>query len=304
MQFYQQGQLDQAANVYQQILAAAPQNATALHMLGVMAYQRGESATAVELLEQSVAFGADSQKLNHLGAALFALNRIDEAIDRYRESITRNPDYPDAYSNLGVALQQRGDLAEAEQMYQAAIRMNPEYAEAYNNLGIVLRLQGRLDEAANRYMQAMQIRPNYPDPLVNLAGIYSEQSRFDESIALYRQAVQLAPDRAGTFNGLGLALKRSGNLTQAADAYRQALHLDPQHDDARSNLVAVHVDCEELDAAQSLIDDVVRAGGDPLWEIRRASLCPTIFESWEAIDTYRARVADRARAPCRPAASN
>ena len=46
--YHQRGLLDQAARVYQAILAQNPDHADALHLLGVVALQRGHPARAVE----------------------------------------------------------------------------------------------------------------------------------------------------------------------------------------------------------------------------------------------------------------
>lgn len=288
MQCYQQGQLDRAAHIYQQILAAAPGNPTALHLLGVIAYQKGDAAQAVQILEQAVAAEPDSQRINHLGAALFAANRLEEAIQRYRQAIQANPNYADSYSNLGVALQKKGELAEAEQVYRQALQINPQYGEACNNLGIVLRLQGRLDEAARLYAQAIGMRPNYADPITNLAGIKNELGQYEEAITLYRRALQIVPNKASVHNSLGLSLKRIGHIDEAVASYNQALALDPKLAEARSNLVAVLADREQFSAATELLNEGTRLDGDPLWEIRKVSFCRTIFDSQADIDEHRA----------------
>ena len=52
---HQAGQLGQAAQVYQQVLAQDPSNADALHLLGVLHHQQGNNPRAVELIGRAVA---------------------------------------------------------------------------------------------------------------------------------------------------------------------------------------------------------------------------------------------------------
>ena len=51
IQRHQSGLLDEAAEAYRRVLATQPDHADALHLLGVIAYQRGENViTAVQRL--------------------------------------------------------------------------------------------------------------------------------------------------------------------------------------------------------------------------------------------------------------
>ena len=51
---HMRGALEEAARVYQHILAETPQHADALHLLGVIAHQRGDSVRAVKLIHQAI----------------------------------------------------------------------------------------------------------------------------------------------------------------------------------------------------------------------------------------------------------
>ena len=50
IQHHTAGRLSQAESIYQQILQSNPEQPTALHLLGVIAHQRGENNKAVELI--------------------------------------------------------------------------------------------------------------------------------------------------------------------------------------------------------------------------------------------------------------
>jgi tetratricopeptide (TPR) repeat protein len=54
MDHFANGRLSQAALVFQQILLIKPNHAEALHRMGLIAYQQGDSAKAVALLGQAV----------------------------------------------------------------------------------------------------------------------------------------------------------------------------------------------------------------------------------------------------------
>ena len=52
VQHHTAGDLSQAEDIYQQILQTDPNQTQALHLLGVIAHQRGENGRAVTLIEK------------------------------------------------------------------------------------------------------------------------------------------------------------------------------------------------------------------------------------------------------------
>ena len=55
IQFHQAGRLTEAEPIYRQILAQDPNHSDALHLLGVIAYQAGQHASAEDLIGQAMA---------------------------------------------------------------------------------------------------------------------------------------------------------------------------------------------------------------------------------------------------------
>ncbi len=52
-----------------------------------------------------------------------------------------------SYVNQGVELARKGELVQAVQSFRQAITLNPAYAEAYNGLGALLLNMNNLNEA-------------------------------------------------------------------------------------------------------------------------------------------------------------
>ncbi|MGH7338393.1 MAG: tetratricopeptide repeat protein, partial [Myxococcota bacterium] len=70
LRFHKAGRLDKARPLYEQVLRYAPGEPHALHGLGVLCNDSGESARAVELLRAAVAARPDSAVYhNNLGNA-------------------------------------------------------------------------------------------------------------------------------------------------------------------------------------------------------------------------------------------
>jgi predicted O-linked N-acetylglucosamine transferase (SPINDLY family) len=161
VQHHQAGRLDLAEEIYRRVLAADPEHADALHLLGAMAHQRGQHEVAVAAISRAIALRpSDAQFHNNLGEAYRALGRAAEAMLCYRRAVELNADFAEAYNNLGNALRGLGQLDEALGCYRQAIERRPDYVNAHNNLGNVLKEAGRLEEALACYRRALELNPD------------------------------------------------------------------------------------------------------------------------------------------------
>ena len=70
---HEAGQLEKAEALYREVLSGDPNQPDALHLLGVLAHQKGDHAAAVTLLRQAIAQDASAPIFHlHLGYALDA----------------------------------------------------------------------------------------------------------------------------------------------------------------------------------------------------------------------------------------
>jgi predicted O-linked N-acetylglucosamine transferase (SPINDLY family) len=238
IQHHQAGRLQAAEQIYRQILQADPNQADAIHLLGVMAHQAGQHAIAVQYIERAIGLNDGTAAFhNNLGEAYRALGRIPEAAACYRRALQRKPNYAEAYSNLGNALKQQGKLEEAIAAYRRALEAKPDCAEVNGNLGLALADRKQLDEAVACYRRALELKPDFAEVYGNLGLALAGQEKPDEAIAAYRRALELKPDFAEAHANLGNTLQDQGRLDEAIAAYRRALELKPDFAKAHSNLL-------------------------------------------------------------------
>ena len=233
---HQEGKLDQAELIYQQILQVNPENDEVLNLLGLIAYQIGKYQIATELINQAIDMdSSQSSFFNNLGLVLQKQDRLGEAIQAYRQSLELNPNDADVYSNFGTALKEHGQLEEAIDAYNTAIEIQSDHKEVYYNLGIALKKQGQLEEAIQVYYKAIDITPNNTKIYNNLGNIYQEQDRLEDAVYMYQKAIKIQP-RADIYNNLGIALKEQGQLEEAIQVYYKAIEIQPQFANAQNNI--------------------------------------------------------------------
>jgi tetratricopeptide (TPR) repeat protein len=261
----------EAEQLYRQLLTLEPNHAETLHLLGILAYQRGDFPQAIDIFGQAIAAKNDvpayhnnrgnAFKLagrgpeaiacyqhaialqpdfitayNNLGCALKDQGLLEAAEDCYRRGLGLDPSLVDLHNNLGIVLQAQGRRSEAKAAYRQAIALKPDCLEAHNNLGNTLRDEGAFEEAARAYRRALAFRPDWAEAWYNLAGVLDNWEHPEEAIAAYRQALALKPHFAEAYNNLGTLLKTRGLLDEAARCFQQALTINPNYAEAHNNL--------------------------------------------------------------------
>jgi len=249
---HQAGRLAEAEAGYGHVLGLAPGHADTLHQLGLLAYQRGDAPRAADLIEQAIALKDAVPAFHlHLGAALRAQGKPEEAVMSYRRALSLAPDYAEAHNNLGNVLLELGRLDEAVASYQRAVTLRPDYAEAQNSLGPLLGNRGKPDEAEASLRRAA-LKPGFADAHCNLGNLLQSQGRLEEAAESYKRAVAIDPTHAVAYNNLGNALTSQGRLGQAIEAYERAIGVSPNYIFAYGNLgVALRLS-GELDKAASV----------------------------------------------------
>ncbi len=233
----QGGQLKKAASCCKQVLAIAPDNVEALHLLGLVALQSGRPEEALRRFRAAVEINSRfAAAHNHAGVALCALGRLDEGIASYRQAVGCAPNDPNAHHNLGVALLRARKHSEAIAVLERALELAPGNVEALNTLGNALRDLGELDRAAARYHKAAEIAPGLARTWNNLGVLYHRMGVHEQAIGFYSKALSLAPDYAEAHNNLGAVYLDLERAKEARACFERALEANPKFAEAHINL--------------------------------------------------------------------
>jgi tetratricopeptide (TPR) repeat protein len=116
----------QARDAWRAILKALPQNREAAARLGRLAWEDGEYAAALSLLERATIGEAPASVWFDLGVVRQDLRDHAMAVEAYRKALAIKPGYAEAALNLGTALQESGDLDGAMRAYADAYRLRPD----------------------------------------------------------------------------------------------------------------------------------------------------------------------------------
>ena len=237
LQHQRAGRLPEAEGVYRAVLSAQPENADALHLLGVIACETGKTEAAVTLVQQAIRLRPTvAQFHNTLGNALASLRRLEESRFAYEWALRLDTDFAEAHVNLGNLLQDLQKPEEAVAHYRRALERRPGVAEIHNNLGNALRRLGLIDEAIASFRQALRLNQRYPEAFVNLAAALLSAGELDEAGQCCEEAIRLNPGMAAAHSNFAAVLVAQGRFEKAEAAGREALRLHPEYPEAQHNL--------------------------------------------------------------------
>ncbi len=173
------GRIAEANQVCRQVLAADPECAPALNLMGILLYGTGHGDASIELFTRAVTAGPGAAEYHgNLANVLRSAGRFDEAVAAYGRALELTPDLAAIHSNLGSCLAAKGDLNGAIASFRAALRLDPKLVEAHCNLANALLDEGRVDDATAAYRTAVAIAPGHPDAQWNLGTCLLLQGEF------------------------------------------------------------------------------------------------------------------------------
>src|SRR5262245_33995567 len=127
------------------------------------AQMRGELDEAADLYKQSLAAYPTAEAHTFLGWTYSFMGLTDEAIAECHRAIAVDPDFGNPYNDIGAYLIEKGDhqgaLSWLERAGQAK-RYEPRFYPHFN-LGRVYQAQGKYFDALREYKAAIDLNPGY-----------------------------------------------------------------------------------------------------------------------------------------------
>lgn len=273
---HQTGKLDQAEQIYQQIIESDARHWEALYYLGTLQLQRGQLEPSIANFLKVVQLQPEMPDAhNNLGVAYHASGKWQEAGQSFEQAIRIHPHYERAYFNLGSLLESRGIYTEAANCYKKSYELNKDNLETYEKWADVLKMTGEFEQAERIYRELLEKEPADFNLCMKLAYVLVLQRQYNEAIQLYetvlesnpdhyqilvsmsyvyemlgdvaaavktaQRSIQAAPDQPEGYNNLATAFKLEHNIEGACENYEKALRLRPDFPMAEFNLATMQM---------------------------------------------------------------
>lgn len=122
-----------------------------------------------------------------------AYKDISENLKKYKNSFF-------LYNMMGLVNAQNNKVDIAIQNYREALRINPKYIDVYNNLALAYYSLGQVDEAIENLQKALEINEKFYIAHTNLAKIYFKKEDYEKSLTYLKNSLNINPDYGDAIN--------------------------------------------------------------------------------------------------------
>ena len=230
-------QLEEAKQLYIEILAKDVRHAKSLYGLGLIAHQGGSLDVAASMMKRAIAADPNDVAFHRaLGAVLRDQKKTDEALAEYEAVLKLAPNDEESHFNLGDIFLEKSDLAEAERRLKRALELRADRSATHEILFVVLWRQRRLDEAQPSFQRALALEWNSAQGLKNIGSRLVKSGATEAAWICFEKALALDPNEADAHNGMGALLQEQGKLDEAEARFLRALACRPEFAQAQCNL--------------------------------------------------------------------
>jgi tetratricopeptide (TPR) repeat protein len=258
-----QGRLPEAETLCRSALAAAPQDADAVHLLGLVLKQAGRLAEAEDLLRRSTMLAPARAEFHANYANLLrAIGRPRDAELEYRTALQADARFRPARLGLARLLVAHGFYAQSDEQCRLLIAADPSDADAWFELGNTLRGAGQLQPAAEAMRQALAIETGHALARHNLGALLRRLGQPEAALAELEQAARSGLRKPELHLARAQALQDLGRFDEAEEALEAGLQLNPAHVDCHVALGHLRYMRGRDDPFRQMRDAVAMARGD------------------------------------------
>jgi Tfp pilus assembly protein PilF len=218
------GRLQEAAQLYGQVLTFDAENVGALVNLGVLLAEMRQAERGEALLRRAVARAPNSaDACAGLGAVLHDQNKFDEAIEWCERGLKVAPDNRRLLNTLASSLSGAERYDEAIALLERIAAANPGYAKASYFIGTLHAKLGRCDAAVQAFERAARIEPGDLETFVSWGECLMVHGRAADALGPIDRALLLK-----AYEVRALALKTLA-LAELGRRDEEAWLSDPHH---------------------------------------------------------------------------
>jgi tetratricopeptide (TPR) repeat protein len=190
--------LDESVSLLEHARDVAPRNDSVLIELSLSYMARGDHQKAIEVLQAAAECAPENHQPHYLmGLNLGGMNKVEEAVKAYRESIRRNEEHAESHCNLAGCLESQGLLDEALVEYRRGHELgSQDPGWAYDSERWVADCE-KLVDWKNRLPAALETLGDVPeDDLRGFLRVCQLQKRHDIACRLWTEIIARDPEHA------------------------------------------------------------------------------------------------------------
>src|SRR5882762_491600 len=252
------GRYGDAVAQYREALKRDPENAIVRLDLALAWYKQAEFEQAAHGLEELRRDHTDSQQTLYLLADCYLrLGRYREAVGLLRPAYEVNPDDRAVDYALGTALIRDGQIQAGEVIIDRILKSG-EGADVTLLMGAAQLAGGEYKNAAATIHKALDLDASLPGAWSLYGRALLPAGKNEDAKTAFRRAIEADPNDFDANLHLGSMLRHDSSLEEAAPLLERALRLRPASMQARFQIGALNLVRGKLDTARKDLEQVER----------------------------------------------
>ncbi|MEM9725708.1 MAG: tetratricopeptide repeat protein, partial [Pseudomonadota bacterium] len=258
------GDFAAAETAFRRALETAPANRQATLGLALTLDKLGRGAEAIPLFDDLVAARPeDPTAIFYRGVARYRIGALDDAITDFEAAIGRGAGFPVVRQRLGDAHYAKGDYRVAEAAYRSATSGDNPPPAAFRALGNALYAQDKFEAADAAFSEALEADPQDGRAALHRGWTRQKLGQDDAAFADINRAYEiLGGVDADVAASRGDLHRRRGALQAAILDYQTALEVRPGHRRALYGAAAALLMDGRPAAAEAVLDELLDSLSD------------------------------------------
>lgn len=189
------GDQEEGVKFFEKFTDRRPYNQYGWFNLGVALTRNGAFERALEAYDYALAVNDEfAACIFNKASLLSTLNRIDEAIVVYSESLVQEPQRADSHYLIGECYERKNELDTALLYYHKATRLDPNLADAWLGIGVVLEQQDRITEGIHYVKKALDLNNSNSEYWYAYGDFQLKLGFHEEAEAAYKHVLTAEPE--------------------------------------------------------------------------------------------------------------
>ena len=239
-------QFNKAITEFRESIHLEPFFINAYYELGRLHLRLSNLQEAKDVVEEALKLADDYPPIQRLSDAIELYNaglnflngrQYNDAIDKFKETVDREPTFTEAHYSLGCAYFQSEafesagrsakDTLELNTDHQSARALLDDIKKAYYTQGLDCITYGMYADAIELLQKACALDPNDQEVWANLGRAYYLTDEYVNAANCYQKVTNLDPKDKNAYSNLGNAYFRIGKYANAIAPLQKACALDP-----------------------------------------------------------------------------
>lgn len=189
------------------------QDVADIHDKAIALHGEGQYEQAIESFREALSKAPEKYYIwANLGGTYLQIKQFDGAIEAYSKAIELKPEDASLYSSLGAAYASSGDTEKARETFEkvATLSTDPkQVARGYYNMGITFINLGNNSQAVEAFQKTIEVSPQHSEAHYQLGIVLLGLNRIAEAVEHLKEYGKISPEGPNAQNAAELVAQLS-----------------------------------------------------------------------------------------------